>query len=155
VEHAKHIIRAVLLLIVIGLVSVVVRHFAVPKSYGDYGQYRFDSVAELAAKAPVHGSPESCAECHDEAEIVAEGPHRVVSCEVCHAPLGTHVAGGEQIAEMPVRRSNALCAWCHERLAARPATFPQVVFVDHVTERGGEMIEGICLECHDVHDPSE
>ena len=61
-EHAKHIIRAVLLLAVAGVVFVLVRHFAIPESYGMHGAYRFDSVAEHSAKPPHHGAPGACAE---------------------------------------------------------------------------------------------
>jgi hypothetical protein len=156
VEHSKHIIRAVLLLIAFAVVFVVVRHFLIPRSFGEYGHFRGESLAEFAARTPAHGGRESCAECHaDEVEWVSEEEHGSISCEVCHAPVAAHAAGGEKIAEMPVHPSNALCAWCHQRLVARPATFPQVVFIDHVTEKGGELTEGICLECHDAHDPTE
>ena len=155
-EHSKHIIRAVLLLVVIAIVFVVTRHFLIPESFGDYGHFRADSVVEFAAKSPVHGGSESCAECHaDEVSFVAEEEHRSISCEVCHAPVATHAAAGEKIADMPVHRTTALCGWCHQRLAARPTTFPQVTFVEHVTDKGGELSEGICLECHDAHDPTE
>ena len=155
-EHAKHIIRAVLLLVVLMVVFVFVRHFAVPESFGMYGHYRFDSIADFAAQAAVHGAPGACADCHDEqAETLSGGKHGSVSCEVCHAPLGVHVEGGEQVAEMPVDRSYALCAVCHERLAARPKGFPQVVLSDHVSENGAEMSERVCLECHDAHNPIE
>ncbi len=74
---------------------------------------------------------------------------------MCHAPLGTHVVEGEVIAEMRRTRTHDLCALCHQQLVARPPTFPQVVLADHVAERGGELSEEICLECHDAHDPSE
>jgi hypothetical protein len=155
-EHAKHIIRAVLLLIAIAVVFVVVRHFLVPDSFGDYGHYRSLSIAEIAARAPAHGAVGACAECHaEEAAWVSEEEHKTVACEVCHAPLATHAAAGEKTADMAVRRTTELCAWCHQRLAARPATFPQVVIVEHVSEKGGELTEGICLECHDAHDPLE
>jgi hypothetical protein len=156
VEHSKHIIRAVLLLVVAVVLFVVVRHFLIPRSFGEYGHFRGESIAEFAAATPVHGGAASCAECHaDEVEWVSEEEHRSISCEVCHAPVAAHAAGGEKIADMPVRRTNALCGWCHQRLAARPNTFPQVVFLDHVTEKDGELVEGICLECHDAHDPVE
>ena len=56
----------------------------------------------------------------------------------------------EPSAEMPVRRSHALCALCHERLAARPKEFPQVVLSDHVADGGAEMTESVCSECHHV-----
>ena len=155
-EHSKHIIRAVLLLILFAVVFIVVRHFLVPASYGAYGSYRAGSIAEFAAGTPVHGGPASCAECHaDDTEWVSEEEHRSISCEVCHAPVAVHAAGGEKTADMPMRRTNDLCGWCHQRLAARPATFPQVNFVDHVAEKEAELTEGICLECHDAHDPAE
>jgi hypothetical protein len=153
-EHTKHIIRAVLLVVVIAVTFVFVRHFAIPKSFGEFGHYRYNSVAEHAAKSPVHGPPGACAECHDEeAETHAGGAHSSVSCEVCHAPLHRHVEAGEWTAEMPVRRTPTLCAWCHQYLVARPKDFPQVVLVDHVMEKGEEMSDTVCLECHDAHDP--
>jgi hypothetical protein len=155
-EHSKHIIRAVLLLIAFAVVFVIVRHFLVPSSFGDYGHYRADSIVEFAAKTPMHGGPASCTECHaDEVDFVSAEEHGSVSCEVCHALLATHAAGGEKTADMAVRRTTALCAWCHQRLAARPATFPQIVLIEHVTDKGGELSDGICLECHDAHDPIE
>jgi len=155
-EHSKHIIRAVLLLIVIAVVFVVVRHFLVPRSFGDHGHYRSDSIAEIADRPLAHGGPESCVECHaEDAEWVLDEEHGSVSCQVCHAPLATHAAGGEKTADMTVHRTTALCAWCHQRLAARPATFPQVVLIEHLTSKGAELAEGICLECHDAHDPVE
>ena len=89
----------------------------------------------------------------------AEGKHATVSCEVCHAPLGEFANHGEVMEEarqMPVDRSFKLCGRCHQRLVARPATFPQVVLEDHVAERGADMTsEGVCLDCHDAHNPSE
>lgn len=155
-EHAKHIIRAVLLLVLIAVAFVVVRHFALPETFGMHGHYRFRSVAEHVARPPFYGAPGVCAECHDEeAETWSAGAHRSVSCEVCHAPLGTHVEADEQVAPMRVQPSYSLCGRCHQRLAARPKEFPQVALSDHVAENGEEMTERVCLECHDAHNPSE
>jgi cytochrome c553 len=156
-EHTKHIIRAVLLLVLIAVVFVVVRHFAIPGSFGMYGHYRFASVAEYAAPAPVHGTSAMCIECHDEeGEVWSAGVHHTVPCEVCHAPLTTHVRDGEKVADMPVRRSYKLCARCHQKLAARPKDFPQVVLQDHVGEQGFELTDTVCWECHeDAHNPGE
>ena len=155
-EHAKHIIRAVLVLILIAVAFVFVRHFAIPGTFGEYGHYRYANVAEHAAKVPVHGAPGACADCHDEeAEAHTDGSHSSVSCELCHAPLGTHVEADQRVAPMPVQPSYELCGRCHQRLIARPNDFPQVVLSDHVTEKGAKMSERICLECHDAHNPSE
>lgn len=155
-EHAKHIVRAVLLLLLIAVVFVFVRHFAIPESFGMYGHYRFKSVAEHASKSPVHGAPAACAGCHDEeGKAVSGGKHGSVSCETCHAPISVHVRAEERIAQMPVHRSVKVCGWCHEQLVARPKDFPQVELARHVTEKGAEMAEGVCLECHNAHNPSE
>lgn len=157
-EHAKHIVRAVLLLVLVGVAFVFVRHFAIPESFGLYGGYRYNSLGEhVMGVSPVHGAPGACANCHDEeTRVVSAGKHHAVSCEVCHAPLGTHVQVDERVAEMLTQRSSRLCARCHARLAARPADFPQVVLPDHVTEQGVEMAEEVCWECHEnAHSPTE
>jgi hypothetical protein len=165
-EHAKHIIRAVLLLVLVATVFVVARDFATPEGFGSHGthnKFRLGSVAEYAAQKPMHGAPGACAgACHahdNQVATVSGGKHASVQCEVCHAPLyareSEHVKAGEKVADMPMRRSHTLCGWCHERLAARPEKFPQVVLVEHVTEKGEEMSENVCLECHDAHNPSE
>ncbi len=165
-EHTKHIMRAVLLLLVVAVAFVVVRHFAIPESFGGaHGHYRLASVAEFVAQAPVHGARGACAACHeDEAESIAAGPHSSVSCELCHAPLNAlledgnfHLsADGEYQVAMPKNRSYKLCAWCHHKLEARPADFPQVVLHEHVAEGDFELKDDVCLQCHEnPHDPSE
>jgi hypothetical protein len=155
-EHTKHIIRAVLLVVFVGVVFVFVRYFSIPESFGAYGHYRADSVGEHARIEPIHGRTGACAACHeDEAEVLSEGTHRTISCEVCHAPLGNHVTGQEYTSPMPVQRSYQLCAFCHQKLAARPREFPQVIIPDHGVEKGASLSEEFCTECHDVHNPSE
>lgn len=155
-EHAKHIIRAVLLLVLAVVLFVLVRHVMIPKSFGDYGHYRYDSIAEYAALEAMHGAPDACIDCHDEeADARAAGKHAAVSCEVCHAPLATHVSNDEKVAPMAVRRSTELCGWCHEKLVARPVTMPQVHMINHVIEKDGDLTESACLECHNAHNPSE
>ena len=155
-EHAKHIIRAVLLLVLIAVAFVLVRHFLYPDTFGQYGHFRFSSVAEYEAQPLRHGAPGACDGCHDEqAEVKAEGKHLEVSCEVCHGPLGSHVESDKKVAAMPVNQSYELCGWCHQRLVARRDDFPQVVLTDHVIEQGAEMSQAVCLECHDAHNPSE
>lgn len=155
-EHAKHVIRAVLLLALSTVAFILVRHFAIPQTFGMYGHYRFDSVAEHAGSTPVYGDVQTCAECHgEETEIKAEGKHASVSCEVCHGPLGMHVQGDQKVAAMPVPQSPTFCGRCHQRLVARPKDFPQLVFRNHVVEKGQTMNADVCKECHDAHNPSD
>ena len=50
-----------------------------------------------------------CAECHgDRSKAVGAGAHAHVSCEVCHAPLSTHVAEGKRSAAMAVAGSGMM-----------------------------------------------
>jgi hypothetical protein len=156
-EHARHVFRVVLVLLVAVVAVVLGRALLIPPSYGLHGPYRHDNVAEqAAARAPLHGGAASCAECHDErAAAHAKGAHAAVSCEVCHAALGTHVRAGDVVAPMHVDRSFTLCARCHRRIDGRPERFPQVVLEAHVVEQKAPAPLGgrICLECHDAHSP--
>ncbi len=150
-ESARHVFRVLFLLLVVVVAVVLGRSFLVPKSYGAYGPYRFDNVAEQAnARVPQHGGAASCGACHAERlKIVAEGAHRRVSCEICHAPLARHAAAGKVVAPMPVDRSYTLCARCHRKIDGRPAAFPQIVLAQHQ-----DGVEGkVCVECHDPHSP--
>ncbi len=151
-EPSRHVFRALLLLLLVVVAVLLGRTVLVPRSYGAYGAYRFDNVAEQArARTPLHGGAASCGGCHDErAKTVAARAHARVSCEICHAPLGAHVRSGEKVAAMPVDRSYGLCARCHRKLDGRPARFPQVVLEQHVQ---GALGPEACLDCHDPHDP--
>jgi hypothetical protein len=156
-EHARHVFRVLVVLLLAVVAVVLGRALLIPRSYGLYGAYRFDNVAEQAsARAPLHAGAASCAECHGErATALAKGAHRAVSCEVCHAPLGLHVKAGDVVAPMRVDRSFTACARCHRRIDGRPAAFPQVVLEQHVKEQHAEGPLGgkICLDCHDAHSP--
>ncbi len=156
-EHARHVFRALLVLLVVIVAVSLGRGALVPRSYGAFGPYRGDNVAEqMAVRSPQHGGAASCAECHGEqAGKRAAGAHKAVSCEICHGPLALHAAGGKRIAPMPRDPSFALCARCHRKILGRPEKFPQVVLDQHVEEKGGALpVQGrVCLDCHDPHSP--
>ena len=152
--HAKHVIRAALLLIVFLVALVLGRAAFVPETWGDYGPYRASSVPELMAKPVVHGGRASCSDCHpDELEMVADGGHSTLACELCHAPVTTHAANDEKIADMPVHRSQDLCLLCHRELHARPEGFPQIDPAVHLRENDGEPGPEACFDCHEAHAP--
>jgi len=156
-EHARHVFRAALVLLVVVVAVSLGRGLLVPKSYGLHGSYRYDNVPEqMQVRAPRHGGAASCAGCHAaQSDRRAAGGHRAVGCEVCHAPLSVHVAEGKRSAAMPVERSFTLCARCHRKDQARPERFPQVVLEQHLQQQqAGAALEGkVCLDCHDPHAP--
>ena len=151
-EHARHVFRVALVVVVLLAGVALARSVLVPRSYGLYGPYRFDDVAaQMNVRAPAHRGPAACGECHEEeATKRAAGSHRTVSCEVCHGPLARHVKEDGTFDAPQVDRSFVLCARCHRKILGRPAKFPQVVLEEHVT---GSLEGKVCLECHDPHSP--
>ena len=157
-EHTKHIWRITLLLALLFFAVVIVRHFLIPDSFGEMGFYRYGALFEESNKEIVHGPPGSCGECHDDvSSATAAGGHSGVRCEVCHAPLTTHVKDGEVIGPMAINRSYKLCEYCHRLLLARPATVVQIDIREHLELGPDEAIpHEACAECHDadsVHSP--
>ena len=68
-----------------------------------------------------------------------------VSCEACHGPQAKH-ANDPGALKPPLPDVANLCRRCHERDAAKPAKFPQVVTAEH---SGG----AVCTACHVPHNP--
>lgn len=153
-RHTKHIFRAFLLLIV-GVVCLVLgRDFLVPPTFGQYGRFRAANVDQQRSLLVRHGGDQSCQPCHaTQFDTHAAGPHMNVRCELCHAPVSTHVVDGKKIANMTVRKNADLCISCHEHLEARPATHPQIQPKQHVVEQGSEPSPESCFDCHDPHTP--
>jgi len=157
-EHSKHIWRAAILLVVVLTGVVVGRHFLVPKSFGEMGFYRGDALYEFMDKTPEHAGADACGECHDDiAAAKAKGKHASVQCEVCHAPLTTHIRDGEKVADMAINRSWHLCGYCHLKLNARPSSIAQIDLREHLElDPDAPIPDQACLECHDqdaIHSP--
>jgi len=161
-EHSKHIWRAVIILVAGVAFTVGGRHFLVPASFGQLGHFRADSIGEYMAKPVMHGNDASCGKCHpDQFAAHEQGKHKAVRCENCHGPLALHADSDKKIADAKVMASADLCALCHQKLDARPKTFPQIDLKAHMNELLAK--EGlpprdtvpakICFTCHDPHDP--
>ena len=106
--------------------------------------YRENTRTALMEQPVVFVGAEICGQCH--AEIRRDwlySAHGSVTCENCHAPGGTHVAGE---AVMDTEASSELCLGCHTTLSARPADFPQVEGDAH---SGGSR----CVDCHNPMHP--
>lgn len=159
IEHKKHVFRVFILLGVVVVGALIGRLLLVPESFGRYGFWRADSIAEQVAREVRHGGDEACAECHDDVKATHDaGPHLAVPCEDCHDALRSHVREGEDepYAEMPrITSITHLCARCHRELGARPASFPQVNIKTHPVEMGAEAAtDEVCFDCHSPHDPT-
>ena len=125
---------------------LVLRAIFVPKSFGQYGHYRGAALAEIAAKPIMFAGHGACESCHTEVyEVKSKGVHAHVACEACHGPLAKHA--DDPVANVPKLPDVAnLCRQCHEKDAAKPKWFPQVVTAEH---SGG----ALCNTCHQPHNP--
>jgi cytochrome c553 len=156
-KDINHLIRAggLALLVIVGF--TIVRFLALPESWGIYGHYRADAVAEEMAYEPVYQGADSCKECHAKRyKKWDSGKHRVVNCENCHGP-------GKEPATKPktkckkditINRTNDLCIRCHLKLPARPHDFPdiphpQIDVEKHMKGKG----KISCFKCHNPHHP--
>lgn len=140
--------RLILIFAVIGVAFVATRWWARPESFGQYGHYRGLALPAAVAKAPQYSAKQLCADCHDEeAALNTAGPHRKVSCQICHGAGIVH-AEDPQTSNIRKPEVTPTCLRCHEERAARPARFAQVNAAEHAD---GEP----CNSCHVVHNPSE
>jgi len=155
-EHAKHLIRAVLLILAAAAATVVFLQMMRPASFGALGHFRANAIQDAQAFPAVYGEVQECASCHKEqAETVSKAKHSVINCQMCHGPLSAHADKGQKIADMPIDRYASLCLRCHESLPARPESMKQINLAEHSKNQEIEDIhaEGVCLQCHTVHEP--
>ena len=133
----------------IGLIAVS-RYLLVPESFGQFGHYRGNSLAENADK-PIHYSgAEACNECHDDIMLSKNSDlHADLSCETCHGPGQAHFDDPEAF---PVERPSGrdYCTSCHAMNPARnPRVIAQIDPEDHNTDHDE------CIDCHNPHMPWE
>lgn len=146
-RDSEHLLRFAFLFAMVLALFLIVRHFVVPKSFGEYGHYRGAAIGEIAAR-PIHFAGQSaCATCHtDIAATKQAGMHAGVHCEACHGPLAKHAADPASV-QPPKLDTAVLCVRCHAASAAKPKNFPQVAAAEH---SGGL----VCETCHHPHSPA-
>jgi len=114
------------------------------ESFYEYGHYRADSVPEIAAQEPAFQGARSCQSCHSERHAQwSASNHKTVSCEACHGAAQGHPQKGKLPIPADARK---LCTLCHERMAERPRTQPQIDVAQH---GAGQQ----CTVCHNPHAP--
>jgi hypothetical protein len=138
-----------LLLLAIGIVVVysVARYFLTPTSFRQYGWYRGEALAEVAAREPLFAGRQACDECHsDEVHKLAKYEHKTVSCESCHGVGRAHADNPDT----PIPKLTfSHCVRCHEADPSRPKWLKQITLRTHYAS--GQR----CTECHVPHQPNE
>ena len=147
-KDAGHLFRFAGLFVLAFLVFLVVRHFVVPRSFGQYGHYRGAAIGEIAAHPIKYAGHDTCETCHsDAADAKAKGKHAHVNCEACHEPQEKHATSDDPSAtKPPLPDSAVLCVRCHTASAAKPKGFPQVNPAEHSNGMP-------CDTCHKPHNP--
>jgi hypothetical protein len=147
-KDAGHLFRFAGLFVLAFLLFLVIRHFVVPPSFGQYGHYRGAAMGEIAARSVKFAGHDTCEACHvDVADAKKAGKHAHVNCEACHGPQAKHASADDPSAARPqLPDSTALCVRCHTASAAKPKGFPQVIPADHSNGMP-------CDTCHKPHNP--
>jgi len=142
-KDSAHLIRLAGVFLLGLVLFLVLRTELIPRSFGRYGPFRGDALAEISARPVAFAGHEACENCHpDEAALKASGAHKTVNCESCHGPLAKHADDPGTV--QPVLPEVAkLCMRCHAKNIAKPAGFPQ-------TEANGSKP---CDLCHKPHSP--
>jgi hypothetical protein len=126
---------------------LVLRHFLVPDTFGEYGFYRGASLTDNA-KPEIHYSGQlACFECHQDIEdLKKQDVHSELHCETCHGPGQKHVLSG--VAEDILKPSEReFCGLCHSMNAAKQKS--AVFQIDLSKHNVGKN----CIECHNPHQP--
>lgn len=145
-KDIEHLVRLAAVMLIALLGFVILRTAIVPRSFGQYGHYRGDAIAEIAARPIAIAGNETCEACHtDVADLKKQGKHAALACEACHGALAKHADDpGSLTPALP--DTGIICARCHEANSAKPKSFPQVVAADHSAGLA-------CNTCHKPHSP--
>lgn len=152
-EHRKHIIRLLIIVVVMVVGFFLVRSLLIPESFGKYGHYRGDNIREQMNLPLVYQGADFCKDCHEtQYGSWKDTGHATVNCEVCHGHWEIH---NGSVKTMTADKNNDACMICHQKLTGRPEKFPQIAsFTKHMEDmemQEEDMQE--CLECHDPHEP--
>ena len=73
-------------------IFLIVRHYLVSPSFGQYGHYRAASLQPAVSQEIKYAGEIACTECHDDIFTLKDKSyHRGVACEVCHGPAFAHI----------------------------------------------------------------
>ena len=140
----KQIVRLIMLIAGGLAVGLTAKWYFTAESFYEYGHYRADSVPEIAAQEPAFRTARYCQTCHGERHAQwSAGNHKSVTCEACHGAAQGHPESGKLPIPADTRK---LCTLCHEKMAERPRTQPQIEPAQHSS---GQQ----CAVCHNPHAP--
>ena len=79
-KESRHLFHFAGLFVLAFLVFLVVRHYVVPKTFGQYGHYRAAAIDDVGAHAMKFAGHETCEGCHtDILDVKSKGKHAHVN----------------------------------------------------------------------------
>lgn len=128
---------------------LLLRHFLIPDTFGDYGHYRADALIDNAQVEMHYAGQQACFACHQDIEdSKALDVHSEIRCEACHGPGLKHVLSSE-LADILKPADRESCGLCHAINAAKQkSAIFQVDLSKHNLDKN-------CIECHNPHQPWE
>ncbi len=157
-SYSKRLLIVLLTIFVLGAAGLLIKRLLLPKSFGVYGPYRADAIAEAAVIPIRHGTNDSCFQCHPyERKIHQAGTHSTISCEFCHGTFADHVTDNKKSGTLPVKKDKeitTLCLRCHntEIKARKEAVIKTVAMPNHLKDQHVKLTHN-CNQCHHVHAP--
>jgi len=147
-KDISHLLRMAAVFAVGMILFLFLRSAFIPRSFGRYGHYRGDAIAEITAHPLAYAGHQTCEGCHpEEGDTKSKGVHAHVNCESCHGPLAKHADDPASVTpKLPDVAT--LCVRCHSENVAKPQGFPQVNAKEH---SGGQL----CDTCHQPHSPAQ
>ncbi|MCF6247689.1 MAG: hypothetical protein L3J69_10040 [Desulfobacula sp.] len=156
--YRRRLLIVLISIVVLSAGGLLIKRLLLPKSFGVYGPYRADAIAEAALVPIRHGTNASCLKCHPyEAKIHKKGRHQAISCEFCHGTFADHVTDGKKSGTLPVKKEKeitTLCLRCHntEIKARHEEVIKTVAMPDHLKNQNVKLTNN-CNQCHHVHAP--
>lgn len=128
---------------------LVLRHFLVPPTFGEYGHYRGASLYDNAKLEIHYSGQEACFKCHqDIQDKKSQDVHSDIHCETCHGPGEKHVLSSK-VEDIIKPDGREFCGSCHAMNAAK---LKSAIFqIDLDKHNPGKN----CIECHNPHQPWE
>jgi hypothetical protein len=144
-KDAGHLFRFAGLFVLAFLAFLVIRHYVVPKSFGQYGHYRGAAMGEIAQHPAKFADHDTCEACHsDVAEKKSHGKHAHVNCEACHGALFQRMAVAEPPKPNIFQRAVALV------IHPMPTDPPLLRHIDDPTTVKAVLPDtaALCARCH-------
>ncbi len=128
---------------------LLLRHYLVPETFGQYGFYRGASLTDIEKDEMHYAGQQVCFECHQDIEdLKLQDVHSEIHCETCHGPGLKHSENGDTTG-LVRPTSREFCGLCHSKNAAKQkSAIFQVDLKEHNVDRR-------CIECHNPHQPWE